>query len=179
MFEGRDLCIDPDVRDLLDKMIVWAEHQDEILALYLYGSHAQGRATGLSDVDIALLVIPDLSKQLLWHLEGQATVRWSEVVDLRLLNLAPLPFRYEITIHGYRFWSRDFAVVADWESLTWRLYWDLRPRIERYWRQHVIQIMEQKSETERRQYQAALAKVRAVHRRVREAAARYNRDLPE
>lgn len=114
---------------LLDQLTVWARTEPDILALYLYGSYAEGRAHALSDVDVAILARVDLSKEQLWELEKRCAVRWPESVDLRVLNLAPLPFRYEVTTRGQRLWAADVGQVADWESLTWRLYWDLRPRL--------------------------------------------------
>ena len=164
---------------LLKELVTWAQAQREIIALYLYGSQAQGRASALSDVDVAVLARNDLSQQQLWRLEDRCVARWPEAVDIRVLNLAPLPFRYEVTARGQRLWAVSPGTVADWESLTWRQYWDLRPRLERDWQQYVKQVMEQQGETERQQYQAALAKVRAVHRRVREAAVGYSTDLQE
>jgi len=158
-----------DLETLLKELVVWAQAEDDIVAVYLYGSHVQGRANLLSDVDVALLARPELSRTQLWRLEDRCAARWPEVVDIHVLNLAPLPFRYEVTAHGQRLWAADLAQIADWESLTWRRYWDLQPRLEHYWQQYVKRIEEQRSEAERQQYQAALAKVRAVHRRVREA----------
>jgi hypothetical protein len=159
------------VDDLLEQLTNWARSEPDILALYLYGSHAEGRANALSDVDVAILAREDLSRERLWELEKGCFAQWPESLDLRVLNLAPLPFRYEVTARGRRLWAADVGQVADWESLTWRLYWDLRPRLERDWQGYVRQVMERKDEAERQQYQAALDHVRAVHRRVKEAAA--------
>jgi hypothetical protein len=78
-----------------------------------------------------------------------------------------------VTANGQRLWTADVSAVADIESLVWRQYWDVRPRLEQDWVHFVEQVMEQKDETERQQYAAALAKVRTVHHRVREAAANY------
>jgi predicted nucleotidyltransferase len=165
--------------ELVDKLIAWAHVQQDILALYLHGSQAEGQASVLSDIDVAILVREGLSRQQLWQLEDRWVAHWPEFVDIRVLNLAPLPFRYEVTAHGQRLWAADLARVADWESLVWRQYWDLHSRLEYDWEQYVQQVMEQKSETERRQYQTALAKVRAVHRRIREAAGDSADDLTE
>jgi hypothetical protein len=60
--------------------------------------------------------------------------------------------------------------VAEIESLILRRYWDERPLLEQEWSSYVKHMMEQKDETERQQYQTSLAKVRAVHQRVREAS---------
>ena len=80
---------------LLNELIAWARTQSEIMALYLYGSQMQGRANILSDVDVAVMVRSDIPKTQLWRLEDRWAAQWPEYVDLRLLNLAPLPFRYE------------------------------------------------------------------------------------
>jgi predicted nucleotidyltransferase len=164
--------------DLLDQLVVWARTEADVLALYLYGSYAEGRANALSDVDVAILAREDLSREQLGELEARCSAQWPESVDLRVLNLAPLPFRYEVTARGQRLWAADVGQVADWESLTWRLYWDYHPRLERHWRHYVQHVMERKDETECQQYQAALDHVRAVHHRVREASTDLARDTP-
>jgi len=163
----------------LNELIAWAQAQPEIIALYLYGSQTEGRANALSDVDVGVLVKPDIPKAQLWRLEDRWAAQWPEWVDLCLLNLAPLPLRYEITAHGQRLWVADIGLVAGVESLIWRQYWDMRPRLERDWIDYVAHVLEQKNETERKQYQATLAKVRAVHQRVREASASYAGEVPE
>jgi predicted nucleotidyltransferase len=168
-----------DLKLLLKELVAWAQGQQEIMALYLYGSHATGNANALSDVDVAVLAREGLSRQQLWRLEDRWATRWPEMVEMRVLNLAPLPFRYEVTAYGRRLWAADLGAVADFESLIWRQYWDVRPRLERAWEHYVQQVMEQQSESERLQYQATLAKVRAVHRRVREAAVAYAGDIQE
>jgi uncharacterized protein len=166
------------MKQLLDQLIAWAQTQPEIVALYLYGSQAQGIANALSDVDIAILAQPQLPREELWRLEDRWTSQWPKRIDLRLLNLAPLAVRYEVTAHGQRLWAARAATIAEIESLIWREYWDLRPRLEQDWAQYVEHVRESQYEIERQQYQAALAKVRAVHQRVREAAASYNKDVP-
>jgi predicted nucleotidyltransferase len=162
---------------VLRELVTWGQEQQEVLALYLYGSHVEGRATALSDIDVAVLAHWELPRQQLWQLEKRCMIRWPEALDIRVLNLAPLTFRYEVTVQGRRLWAADLGKVADWESLTWREYWDLRPRLEQDWAHYVVSVMERKSETERQQYQAALAKVRTVHRRVRETASSHAGDL--
>ena len=166
-------------QSLLEELVAWAQSQPEVVALYLYGSQAEDRATRLSDVDVAVLTRDDLSRQMLWQLEGRWLVQWPESLDLRILNLAPLSFRYEVTAHGQRLWTADLGRVSDWESLIWRRYWDLRPLLERDWQQYIRRVMESQDEAERQQYQTALARVRAVHRRVREASADYTADTEE
>ena len=162
---------------ILKELVAWAQTRQEIIALYLYGSHAEGRATGLSDLDVAVAARVDLSRSQLRELEERAAARWPEPVDIGVLNLAPLPFRYQVISRGRRLWTADPEAVAGLESLIWRQYWDLRPRLEDDWKGYVRNVMEQKSEAERQEYQAALLKVRVVHQRVREAAIGYAGDV--
>jgi hypothetical protein len=46
-------------------------------------------------------------------------------------------------------WAADPGAVADLESLIWRQYGDVRPRLERAWEDYVQQVVEQQSEFER------------------------------
>ncbi|GAB4536585.1 MAG: hypothetical protein Kow0063_22270 [Anaerolineae bacterium] len=161
----------------LNDLVNWARGQSEILALYLYGSLAEGRRNSLSDIDVGILVKPEISKQRLWELEDQWLAQWSADIDLRVLNSAPLSFRYEVTARGQRLWAACVDTVAETESLIWRQYWDFRPKLEQDWICYVEHLMEQRNETERQQYEAALAKVRRIHQRVREAAGDYARNL--
>jgi predicted nucleotidyltransferase len=121
----------------LNELVNWARGQPEILALYLYGSLAEGRADSLSDVDVGILVKLDISMRRLWELEDHWLARWPEHIDLRVLNSAPLSFRYEVTACGQRLWAADVGTVADIESLIWRQYWDFRPKLEQDWGYYV------------------------------------------
>jgi hypothetical protein len=167
------------IGQLLADVIDWAQAENEVLAVYLYGSQATGQAHALSDVDVAILLCANLSEERQWEIQERCASRWSDLLDIRVINLAPLPFRYEVTANGQCIWAADRGTLADQVSLIWRQYWDLRPLLERDWQCYVTAVMERKNETEREQYQAALAQVRAVHRRVRETAAGYARDVQE
>jgi predicted nucleotidyltransferase len=158
-----------EIEALIERIIAWAREQEEIIAVYLYGSYAHGRTTPLSDIDIAVLTHPIEEQRTLWRLEDHWSSLWPSIVDLHVLNLAPLTFRYEVITNGNRLWADD-PKVASIESLILRRYWDERPRMDYIWRQHIRHTLEQKDETEYQEYQDALAKVRAVHQRVRETA---------
>jgi hypothetical protein len=46
------------------------------------------------------------------------TVHCPESVDLRVLNLAPLPFCYEVTARGQRLWAADVGKVRLTQKLS-------------------------------------------------------------
>ena len=60
-----------------------------------------------------------LLKELI-ALEERCAAHWPEALDIRVLNLAPLPFRYEVTAYGQRLRAANLGMVADLESLIWR-----------------------------------------------------------
>jgi predicted nucleotidyltransferase len=147
----------------------------EVLAAYLYGSHAEGRANALSDMDIGVLIRDGLAEERLWRLEDALAadlrpILHTDQVDLVVLNLAPLRIRYEVITKGKVLYSADDGARADFESYSLRRYWDFQKYLAEYDRCFLTRIKEAMDETERRQYQDTSAKVRAVHRRVKEAA---------
>jgi hypothetical protein len=100
---------------------------------YLYGSVAAGRATPLSDVDIALVLIEgqyDPSKRLELELkiedEIARTCRIGEI-DVRAINYAPLMVRGEIVTKGMLLYSRDEDFRVDFETSTRSEYFDFLP----------------------------------------------------
>jgi predicted nucleotidyltransferase len=163
------------IRGLRPKLRESLAGRSDVLAAYLYGSQAEGRANTLSDIDIAVLIRDGLAKERLWHLEEAIAadlrrVLHTDKVDLVVLNLAPLRIRYEVITRGEILYSADDEGRAAFESYPLRRYWDFAKYLEEYDRSFVTRIKEGLDETQHRQYQDSLAKVRAVHRRVKEAA---------
>jgi predicted nucleotidyltransferase len=156
---------------ILNKFVNWAQKQPKIIAVYLFGSVATGVDNALSDLDIAVLLQTGLTKAQMWQLEHNWAADWPEKLDLHIINLAPLAFQYEVTALGQRLWASDVCTVADMESLIWRKYWDFRPRLDQAWKDYTKHLLENRDATEREQYQAALAQVRSVHKRIRATAA--------
>ena len=162
---------------LVEEILAWAKSQSEILALYLYGSVAEERANAMSDLDIGLLLRPELTKQAMWRLEDRWSALWPEVVDLRVLNHAPATFQFEVTTNGQRLWTADASLVAAHESLIWRKYWDEEPRLKEATAAHMQKAAEARDATEQQEYQSTFDKIGQVHRRVRETAASAIRRL--
>lgn len=174
VMEGQEM-VTKAIRALMLQLRERLEGRSEVIAVYLYGSHAEGHANALSDMDIGVLVRDGLAKERLWETEdalaadlGRALC--TDNVDLIVLNLAPLRIRYEVITRGEVLYSADDGARADFESYSLRRYWDFKKYLEEYDRCFLTRIKEALDETQRRQYQDTSAKVRAVHRRVKEAA---------
>jgi len=163
------------IGELMSQLAEYLTGRSEVLAVYLYGSHTEGRASALSDIDIGVLIKDGLAEEHLWQLEDAIAadlrhVLHTDKVDLVVLNLAPLRIRYEVITRGEVLYSADDGARADFESYSLRRYWDFEKYLEEYDRCFLSRIKEALDETQRRQYQDTFAKVRAVHRRVKEAA---------
>lgn len=163
------------VGELMSQLTEYLAGRSEVLVAYLYGSHAEGRANVLSDVDIGVLIRGGLPEERLWRLEDAIAadlrrVLYTDKVDLTVLNLAPWHIRYEVITRGKVLYSVDDGARADFESYSLRRYWDFEKYLEEYDRCFLTRIKEAMDETQRRQYQDTSTKVRAVHRRVKEAA---------
>ncbi|MFB0538434.1 MAG: nucleotidyltransferase domain-containing protein [Anaerolineae bacterium] len=163
------------IGELASQLADYFTGRSEVLAAYLYGSRAEGRASALSDMDIGVLTRDGLAEERLWRLEDAIAadlrrVLHTDQVDLIVLNLAPLRIRYEVITRGKVLYSADDGARADFESYSLRRYWDFEKYLEEYDRCFLTRIKEGLDETQRRQYQDTSAKVRTVHRRVKEAA---------
>jgi len=144
----------------------YLEQREEVVAAYLFGSHARGEADARSDVDIALLLRPDLPD--LAHLT--LTLDWevcdvlgTDEVDVIILNTAPLEARFEILRTGRLIHSNDEAFRTEWEVRTMSAWWDFRKVLDLYDRYAFRRMHEEMSDAERREYQAARAKIRRMH----------------
>lgn len=154
----------------------WCDQCSEMLAAYLFGSRAEGRAGAESDLDLALLATLDLPHQTLWRLED----RWASEVarllaprcrtDVFVLNLAPLTVRFQLLTRGRVLWARDTWKMAEFESYVRRLYWDFKPYQQLYQRSLENRIKETWDATQRARYRDAFEQTRAVHKRVEAAA---------
>ncbi|MBD0703602.1 MULTISPECIES: type VII toxin-antitoxin system MntA family adenylyltransferase antitoxin [unclassified Pseudomonas] len=82
-------------------------HLPGLLAVYLFGSHAQGTAGPDSDVDIAVLLSGEVDPVSLWQLSGDLADIAGSPVDLIDLRGATTVMQYQIVTRGQRLWARD------------------------------------------------------------------------
>ncbi len=124
----------------LKKMLAGKEH---VLFAYLYGSFlAEGF---FRDIDIAVYFDPsgfkDSNDMLTYSLalSAECDMGTSGVsFDLRPLNLAPLPFRFDVVSNGRIIFSRDEERQVDFEVRTRSLYFDFLPHLRYYFKSIVL-----------------------------------------
>ena len=95
----------------LEKIRKVLEKRPEVLAAYLYGSHAKGYAREGSDVDVAIMMSPNFSGdsyKYQFDLECDVAHAIDDVeVETILLDNMGYPLKYNASIGGKLFYSRD------------------------------------------------------------------------
>lgn len=86
-----------------------------LLAIYAFGSRAQGTAVPESDLDLAVLTEGYADPVLLWELSQQLADDLSCDVDLLDLRAASTVMQHQIITTGKTLWARD-AQAAIFES---------------------------------------------------------------
>jgi len=105
--------------------------QPDVVAAYLFGSLAEGRATPHSDVDTAILLadasdpmaVGDRQLQLMGELERFA----DREVDVVMLNTAPPVLQHQVLRHGRLLYERNRRARVDFEVRAGKIYADLQP----------------------------------------------------
>lgn len=96
--------------------------REEIIFAYLHGSFLEER---FRDVDVAIYLNTD-KKNVLYalNLERELEEGVGVPVDVRILNNAPLSFRFRVIEQGVLLFSKDEERRSDFESLTMAEYHD-------------------------------------------------------
>lgn len=114
------------------------ERHPDVVAAYIFGSFVT--ADAFADVDVAILLMPPPKKPL--DLELAIEMELEDIVgypvDVRLLNQAPLSFRWTVIHEGVVIVDRKPNFRADFEGITLRLYFDFKRFRARYLKEVVL-----------------------------------------
>ena len=117
--------------------------QESVLFSYLYGSFLG--AGPFRDIDVAAYADPTAFKStdemFNYGLSLAAKVDLAVTgvtVDLRLLNLAPTPFKFSVITTGKVIFTRDEQKRMDFEARTRNLYFDFLPHLKLHHRSLVL-----------------------------------------
>jgi predicted nucleotidyltransferase len=100
------------------------QNKDEIIFAYLHGSFLYN---GFNDIDLAFFVSGRediLDYEISSSLEIEKLIHLP--VDVKVLNHAPLGFKYEVT-KGELLFSRDEEIRTDFLEKSWYQYLDFKP----------------------------------------------------
>jgi predicted nucleotidyltransferase len=108
-----------------------------VMLAYVYGSIAEGCPLPSSDVDIALVWLPDDRQSAYERLNAELDIA-TEIeertgihsADVRSINDAPLQVRGQVLTEGQILYARDEDLRVEYEVYTRGRYFDYQPVLE-------------------------------------------------
>jgi len=114
----------------------YLQRRTEIVAAYLFGSVAAGKAHKFSDVDVALLLADTVDAKQAWDIRleamGEAEAAFGRRADVAILNTSPIVFCYLTLKHGKLIFDRGLSQRPEFEASIYIAYFDLKPYLEEY-----------------------------------------------
>ena len=117
----------------LERAADYASQCDEIMALYLIGSHGTQHQTPLSDVDFAFLTRHALDIKRQTEIEAELSdIVNLDNIDVVFLDRASLQFRYKVLAEGRLLYQRDAVFLSDFQERTVKLYLDFAIDLDQF-----------------------------------------------
>ncbi len=112
----------------MDKLVKKLSKIKSVRAIYLFGSHATGKATDDSDVDIAVLT-KNSSEEEEFKIKGL----WDEIFDVHVFWQLPLLIQFRVIKEGKLIFIKDREYVKETWIKVVREYFDFQPRVNRFY----------------------------------------------
>ncbi len=94
-------------KEQITKIVQFAETHQEIAAVYLFGSHASGRAKLKSDIDLGVLFFSELDPFARVDLETEISNLLSKEVDLVDMRKSSPVLRHQIYKYGILLYHKE------------------------------------------------------------------------
>ena len=120
-----------DVQEHLPQLKEIFEGHDVVLA-YLFGSQAQGTAGPLSDIDVAVLLLPEVPRKRWTEIQTKLICELMSIfhrnyVDVVILNRSPALLAYEVAKYGKIVYQDASLPHVDFLALAISRYADTQP----------------------------------------------------
>jgi hypothetical protein len=119
---------------ILSQITEYLNNDPKVSAAWLFGSVATGKAGKRSDIDIAILFIPGLSKyerfDLKLYLAGELSRLAGQDVDVIDMQSVPLYFQHQVRKTGQLIVEKDHVYRTNFDVHSRREYFDLIPVLE-------------------------------------------------
>lgn len=119
---------DRDKSAVMDRLKSTLEEHYDILFAYVHGSFLKGGT--FRDIDLAMYLKEMPASSLEYELAFEAALAQSTFpfpVDVRVLNKAPLSFKYNVIKNGHILIVRDDNARSDFQEITLSHYFDFAP----------------------------------------------------
>jgi len=120
------------------KLINLLKNENNILFSYLHGSFLN---EAFRDIDIGIFLNKNFSKKKVLTYELSLEEKLIELIpfpcDVRVINNAPLSFKFSVIKNGIILFSKDESKRSDFESLTFVKYHDFDFYRNRYLREAI------------------------------------------
>ena len=157
----------------LSKLAAYLAEQEDVVAAYLFGSLAVGRANRLSDVDVAVLLVAGLTAEVAverqLELSEALNAFANREVQVTLLNTASPQLAYQVIRDGRLLVQRDPQTRIAFEVRAMKRYFDLQPMLAAYDQALARRIQEVGLGTRRRRHSGALDAAERIRERLARA----------
>lgn len=156
--------------DVREEIRQFAESQPDIIAVYLFGSQASGKAHRFSDVDVAALLPTDMpaderfDRRLL--LLDELERRLGLPVDFIVLNDAPPLLQFKVFSTGERLFERDRAARCEFQMYAMSRYYDEKYYLDYHRREFIKRVKEQGFGRGHRSHRDARAEIKRISERI-------------
>ncbi len=113
--------------DMIDKLLIAAKKDSEVLAVILFGSRARGEVA--RDVDVCLVLYPEKASR---GFEKRIEYSANEKLDIHVFQELPLYIRKRVLADGKILLCKDEDLFYDIASAAVREFEYFRPRYEDY-----------------------------------------------
>lgn len=123
------------IQQLRDRLRQFFQKETAVLFCYLFGSVASGTTTPKSDIDLAVYLDPDKSKDLFksrLELITKTSTLLKKDIDIIVLNTAPPFLKHVVFREGILLFDRNPSQRIDFELKATNEYFDYKPILELY-----------------------------------------------
>ena len=116
----------------INRIVDYFERKDEISALYIFGSAANGRETAESDIDLAVLINDQKKGRRTYELMKRSYYAASPKLSIRpvqivILNMAPPFLKYRIIKTGKVLFDKNRRLRVRFTANAIMEYFDYKP----------------------------------------------------
>ncbi|MFZ5470248.1 MAG: type VII toxin-antitoxin system MntA family adenylyltransferase antitoxin [Myxococcota bacterium] len=123
------------------KLVEALEPLPAVRLAVLFGSHARGRASRHSDIDLAVLLAPDTPQNR--KATRRATLALAQTIDIVFTADAPPLLRMEIARHGKVLIERQPFAWANFKAKAMIDWGDWGPHARRMWKAAIQRLREE------------------------------------